>query len=142
MSMISYHFTKLFVCSSTSLPSVINPEGAAKVFRDQGDSLKLVVQNDLTSVASKLYSKSIITADARKKAMNQMHLDSDRAVSLLGVVEDRIRDEPRVFTEFVKILESDTVTRSAADKLVKMYCQGKTIFIVPGPIKPLARGVL
>ena len=126
---MQYFITFEIACliySSTSLPSVIVPEKAAEVFRSQCDDLMLVVQNDLTSVASKLCSKFIITPAVRKNAMNQLYLDSDRAVSLLGVIEDKIRVEPLVFPEFIKILESAEVlaARSMANKLVHIYCQG------------------
>ena len=56
--------------------------------------------------------------------MNQVHIASVRTVSLLSVVEDKIRAEPRVFTEFVKILESEPTLRSQANELVKLYRHG------------------
>ena len=74
-------------------------------------------------MASKLYTKSIISAAALAESMNQVHIASVRTVSLLSVVEDKIRAEPHVFTEFVKILESEPTLRSQAKELVSMYLQ-------------------
>ena len=56
--------------------------------------------------------------------MNQVHIASVRTVSLLSVIEDKIRAEPHVFTEFVKILESEPTLRSQASELVKKYSHG------------------
>ena len=76
-------------------------------------------------MASKLYTKSIISAVALAEAMNQVHIASVRTVSLLSVVEDKIRAEPHVFTEFVKILESEPTLGSQAKELVAQYLKGK-----------------
>ena len=46
-------------------------------------------------------------------------------MSLLSVVEDKIRAESHVFTEFVKILESEPTLRSQAKELVEKYLNGK-----------------
>ena len=46
-------------------------------------------------------------------------------MSLLSVVEDKIRAEPHVFTELVKILESEPTLRSQAKELVEQYLKGK-----------------
>ena len=83
-----------------------------------------MLQNNLTDVANKLYSKSIISQPDLTKATNQVHELIDRTVSLLSVVEDKIRAEPHVFTEFVKILESEPTLRSQANELVKIYRHG------------------
>ena len=78
----------------------------------------------MPNIASKLYTKSIIPTAALAEAMNQVHIASVRTVSLLSVVEDKIRAEPHVFTEFVEILESEPTLRSQATELVSKYCQG------------------
>ena len=75
-------------------------------------------------MTTKLYSKSIISSDALLEAVNENHIASVRTVSLLSVVEDKIRTEPHVFTEFVKILESEPTLRSQANELVKKYRHG------------------
>ena len=84
-----------------------------------------LLQSDLSNIANKLYSKSIIAKAALEEAMNHNHIASDRTVSLLSVVEDKIRAEPHVFTEFINILESEPTLRSQANKLVKQYHHGK-----------------
>ena len=61
-------------------------------------------------------------------AMNQVYVPSFKTISVLSEVEDKIRAEPHVFTEFVKILESEPAMRSQANKLVKIHCgKGKLI---------------
>ena len=57
--------------------------------------------------------------------MLQAQIPSETTVVLLKAVEDKIKTEPWVFTEFVKILESDSSRRSLASKLVKSYLDGK-----------------
>ena len=83
-----------------------------------------LLQSDLSNIANKLYSKSIISAAALAEAINPNHIASVRTVSLLSVVEDKIRAEPHVFTEFVEILESESALRLQAKQLVKKYCHG------------------
>ena len=108
------------------LPFLIDPLKAANAFRSQREALKLVLQHDLPSVADKLYSKHIISRRTLTKAMNQVHEPIDRTVSLLSVVEDKIRAEPPVFTELVKILESEPTLRSQAKELVTKYLKKGT----------------
>ena len=110
--------------SSTHLPSDIEPLKAADVFKSQRDVLTDLLQHNLPNIASKLYTKSIISATALAEAMNQVHVANVRTVSLLSVVEDKIRAEPHVFTEFVKILESEPTLRLQANELVKKYRHG------------------
>ena len=107
--------------SSTSLPSDIDPQGAGEAFRDQLEALTLLLQNNLPTMATKLYSKSIISSNAKQEALNPSHTENVRTVSLLSVVENRIKAEPHVFTKFVKILESEPTLRSQAKGLVEKY---------------------
>ena len=111
-----------------SLPSAIEPLKAANVFRSQREVLKLVLQHDLSSVADKLYAKSIISRHTQTKATNQFLEPIDRTMFLLNEIEDKIRAEPHVFTEFVKILDSEPTLRPQAKDLVEKYLKG-TILI-------------
>ena len=83
-----------------------------------------LLQSDLPNIANMLYSKSIISSAALTKAMNQVHEPIDRTVSLLSSIEEKIRAEPHVFTEFVRILESEPTLRSQAKELVEKYLKG------------------
>ena len=112
--------------SSTHLPSDIEALKAADAFKSQREELSKLLQSDLSNIANKLYSKSIISSIALTKATNQVHEPIDRTVSLLSVVEDKIRAEPHVFTEFVKILESEPTLRSQAKELVAKYLKEGT----------------
>ena len=116
-----------FVHSSTCLPSDIEPVKAADVFKGQRDVLTDQLQHDLPNIASKLYTESIISAATLAEAMNQVNIASVRTVSLLSVVEDKIRAEPHVFIKFVEILETEPVLRSQAKDLVKKYHCGTCV---------------
>ena len=111
--------------SSTHLPSDIESLKAADAFKNQREELTLLLQSHLPTVTTKLYSKSIISSDALLEAVNENHIASVRTVSLLSVVEDKIRVEPHVFTEFVRILESEPTLRSQAKELVEKYHKGR-----------------
>ena len=89
--------------------------------------MTLLLQSHLPTITTKLYSESIISSDALLEAVNENHIASVRTVSLLSVVEDKIRAEPHVFTKFVKILESEPTLRSQANELVKKYRHGMYI---------------
>ena len=101
----------------------MEPLKAGDAFRSQHVVLTDLLQHKLTYIANRLYSKSIISAAALSEALNQTHTAFNRTVSLLSVVEDKIRAEPHVFTEFVKILESIPTLRLPvpATLLVKNY---------------------
>ena len=80
-----------------------------------------VIQNDLAAVATKLYAKGLISQNTHENAMNQHQILRDRTVSLLSAVHDKIRAEPQVFTEFVKILESESTLKPVAKTLAENY---------------------
>ena len=115
----------MYTFSSTSLPSDVEPLKAVGAFMTGRDDLVLVLSSNLPNIASKLYSKSIISQDALLEALNPTRVDSVKTVSLLSVVEAKIRAEPHTFTEFVKILESEPSLNSLAKELVKNYLQGQ-----------------
>ena len=121
MFVIIYMHSMYIICSSTHLSSAIKPLKAAHAFQSQRDDLLKMLQSDLSNIANKLYSKSIISNAVLEEATNQNHTATDRTVSLLSVVEDKIRAEPYVFTEFVKILESEPTLKSQAYRLVMLY---------------------
>ena len=118
---IPYLDTAKALHSSTSLPSDIDPQQAGEAFRGQLEALTLLLQSNLPTITTKLYCKSIISPNAMQEALNPNHTEDVRAVSLLSVVENRIKAEPHVFTEFVKILESEPTLRSQAEGLVANY---------------------
>ena len=78
-------------------------------------------------IANKLYAKSLISAADLEKtsSMSESYTARERTVSfLLNLLVDRIRVEPRVFTEFVKILESEPTLRPQAKELLEKYHKG------------------
>ena len=56
--------------------------------------------------------------------MNQAQIPSVRTIDLLNAVEDKIKNEPWAFSEFVKILESEPSLKSLASELVRSYLKG------------------
>ena len=97
---------------------------AHDVFKSQHSALMVKLQRNLPSIANKLYSESIISAAALAEATNQVHVASVRTVSLLNVMEDKIRAEPHVFIKFVKILESESTLKPLAKTLFEEYLKG------------------
>ena len=102
---------------------------AVDAFMSQRDVLIVLLQHSVVTIASKLYSKSIISKDALAHAMNQVQIARDKTVSLLSVVENKIRAEPHVFVEFIQILESEPILQSQANALVENYHQGMRTII-------------
>ena len=96
----------------------------ADAFKSHREALTRLLQSHLPTITTKLYSKSIISSDALLEAVNENHIASVRTVSLLSVVEDKIRAEPHAFTEFVKIMESEPTLRSQAKELIEKYVRG------------------
>ena len=109
---------------SCSLPDEIEGRIAADVFRSQRDDLTLQLKHSLTEIASKLYAKAVITPASLERVVNQAQIPSVKTIVLLNAVEDRIKVEPWVFTEFVEILDSEPSLRSLASELVRSYLKG------------------
>ena len=103
----------------------MDPVRALGSFMKRRDNLILLLQSNLPNIASKLYTKSIISAAAQEEALNLTQVASARTVSLLSVVEAKIKAEPYSFVELVKILESEpTLTSQAADMCKHYHDQG------------------
>ena len=109
---------------SFHLPSDIDPEIAADTFKEQRGALMGPLKNDLPNIANELYSKSIISADDLKDAMDDERDASVRTVTLLTVLETKIKAKQFVFIEVVKILEREPSFKSQASNLVKNYRHG------------------
>ena len=73
-----------------------------------------------------LFAKSIISEAEQQEAMKGTGAPRTRTVDLLTVVLNKIKFEPQVFAEVVKILESEPSLREQANELVHCY-QGKRI---------------
>ena len=108
-----------------SLPDEIEAQRAVNAFRSQRRSLNQRLQYSVTDLAIKLYAKSIILRASLERVTNQTLIPSDGTVILLNEVEDKIKVEPQVFTEFVRILESDPSWRPLALELARSYLNGK-----------------
>ena len=114
-------------------PNAGSSKAVVDFFKSQRGVLNDLLQHDLSSIASKLFSKSVISAAALAEAKNQNHIASVRTVSLLSVVEDKIRADPNAFTEFVKILKTEPSLEPLAKQLSEDYLKGIekcTIYII------------
>ena len=116
--------------SSTDLPSDIDPLRAVKAFTVRHDSLKISLRSNLPNIASKLHNNSVIDEDDLAEAMIPYIIASNRTLKLLSTVKDRIRAEPHMFTEFVKILEAEPTLRFQARKLVEKYLEGIQLYVI------------
>ena len=120
-----YSFYVVQLISLAILPTDIDRDRALNAFRSQCDPLALSIESCLITIANKLYSKYLISRDAKKEAMNLVNTATFRTVSLLSAVEDKIEAEPNVFAEFVSILQSEPTLRSQANKLIQEYYNSK-----------------
>ena len=109
------------MCYSLRLPSDIDPIKAIGSFNSRRDSLTLLLQSNLTSVADKLLARSIISDETLEAALNPHNSAKLRTVSLLSTLAAIIKAKPKSFTDFVKILESEPPLLSLANELVLAY---------------------
>ena len=71
-----------------------------------------------------LYTKSIISEDEHQEAMKGAVIPKTRTVNLLTAVLSKIKFEPQVFVDFVKILETEPSLTVQAYELVLCYQGG------------------
>lgn len=90
----------------------------------QRKALEALLSSSIITIASSLYSKYVINGDVFAEARNPMHIAKNRTVSLLSVVEDKIRTEPNMFRVFVEVLESEPTLVTQANELVRNYLKG------------------
>ena len=64
------------------------------------------VSSDPGSVCDALFSKGYVSDSVRKYTRSDSKLDDDKARKLIDYVIDQIRDEPNVFHDFIRTLES------------------------------------
>lgn len=103
------------------LLSDIDPIKALGSFNNQRDSLTLLLQRNLTSIANKLLARSIISDETLDAALNPHNSAKWRTVSLLNTLAAMIKAKPQLFIDFVKILESEPPLQSLANELVLAY---------------------
>ena len=109
---------------SAKLPSIIDSSRAVEALKKRLEALTSLLQHNLSSISTSLRAKSTISEAEQQEAMKESVIPQTRTVSLLNVVSGKIKFEPQVFVEVVKILESEPSFRKQADELVCCY-QGK-----------------
>ena len=120
-SVISIFFPTSADVPSAQLSSNIDSSRAVEAFKNRLEALTSLLQHNLSSVSTSLFTKSIISEAEQQEAMEETVITKTRAVILLDVVLSRIKFEPQVFVEVVKILESEPSFRKQANELVLCY---------------------
>ena len=114
------------------LPCDFEPEEAAIVFTNQRDVLLDKLENDdrlIIAVAEKLCTNRIISKASLidlKEAVTQKHPTSNWTELFLSKVEKTLKTEPRAFSKFIRILETESSLESVAKDLVSEYIEGMT----------------
>ena len=109
------------VCRSAQLPESIDAEVAVAAFQSQRDVLLVAICSCLTTIASKLLAKFVISPEVLEKACHDRIVSRERAAYLLSCVQDRIKREPADFVKVVDILESEPTLTRQARQLVDSY---------------------
>ena len=116
---------------STKLPSTIDASRAVEAFKTRLEALTTLLQHNLTDISTSLFTKSIISQAEQQKAMSETPIPKARTVTLLNAVLSKIKFEPQVFVDFVKILETAPALIVQANELVLCY-QGECILACNG----------
>ena len=106
---------------SDTLPATIDASIAVQVFQEKQGVLASLLQSNLTTLSSRLLSENIISPEQQQEALHSSAIPMTRAVNLLNVVQCKIQHEPRVFVEFVRILESLPSLQHLAHSLIQSY---------------------
>ena len=128
MDLIEQKMTDCSLSNIDRLPSDVEPLKALHAFKSLHDLLTDQLQISLVSVAYKLYANHIIKREDLVDAINESRAIGERTVSLLSVVEDKIGAESRVFTKFIRILESEPLLKLLGEDLVSIYIKGMSMF--------------
>lgn len=87
------------------------------------NDLRLAVQADLTNLSGVLVAASLITMDASEDIRNQMHPRSQRAAKLVGLIQTKVLQNPKVnYKKFIDVLRRDLMQYDdILDKLQSTY---------------------
>ena len=117
------------IFSSAQLPSSIDPEAAVVAFQSQRDVLLVAICSCLTTIASKLLAKFVISPEVLEKDCHDRIVSRERAAYLLSCVQERIKTEPADFVKVVDILESEPTLTRQARQLVDSYRKCYRIYV-------------
>ena len=87
-------------------------ESAHSIFmRKREDLIQYLKSSNLPRIAKKLYKMSIISNEALDEALNSKNTRTFRTLSLLNVVDNKIRVDPHTYDEFMRTLDSELTLR-------------------------------
>ena len=69
--------------------------------------LRLAVRSHLLSLGASLIAKHVITPDQEEELRNHHHSVGDRAATLIKLVQDKVRQDPKYYHIFMDILGKD-----------------------------------
>ena len=94
---------------------------AVAAFHSQQDVLLVAICSCLTTLASKLLAKFVISPEMFDKTCNPRNESRERAAYLLSCMQDKMKTEPADFVKVVDILESEPTLTRQARQLVDSY---------------------
>lgn len=68
------------------------------------NDLGLAVKEDLDDLSGELFAAGLITKLNREEATYKMHLKEDRAAKLVGIVQDKVEENPQNYHTFISLL--------------------------------------
>lgn len=73
-------------------------------------TLITAVKNQLTDLSPQLLQRHLITAEQEREMSNNWHYEADRAAKLVGLVRDKVEQNPKCYHAFIEALEEDQST--------------------------------
>ena len=68
------------------------------------------VKNHLTDISAQLLQRHLISADQEREISHNWHYEADRAAKLVGLIRDRVQQNPKCYDVFIEALEEDQST--------------------------------
>lgn len=73
------------------------------------DELRRAVQSDLVPLCDNLVAKYLISPSTASQLRNPMHSETDRAATLIGIIQNKVQQNPQHYHTFVQVLESQGI---------------------------------
>lgn len=83
----------------------------SRTLQSRTNELRLAVKHDLTGLGGALFSVGLITKGICEELGNAMHSEDTRASRLIGIIQDKVRENPRNYHTFIGVLEKQDLTQ-------------------------------
>ena len=75
------------------------------------NDLGRAVKEDLDDLSGALFAESLITKVNREEVTYVMHLKEDRAAKLIGLVQDKVAENPQNYHTFISLLRQRDLSK-------------------------------